>query len=106
MVKFSQKTKQNKIIVEIETNDLSPANVRLMKSLNTLLYQLLTTAEEPEFFKGAAEALRTCASLIQQSKFTELHSSSDIPYAQQALEYSMDILQEQLVNAKVVRYDN
>ena len=48
-----------------------------------------------------------CASIIKQARFTEqLKGKDNIPYAQQALEYSMDVLNEYITNAKVVSYDN
>ena len=59
------------------------------------------------FFNGSADLLRMCAALIKQANFTEkLKGIDGIPYANQALEYSIDVLQEQIANAKVVTYDN
>jgi hypothetical protein len=95
------------ITIQVKINQLTPAQIRLVKSLNTALYNVLTTSEEAGFFDNSAEFMRLCASIIQQSKFTtEIKANDKIPYADQALEYSMDILQEQIEQAKVVVYDN
>jgi hypothetical protein len=69
--------------------------------------QTQVTENEEEYFEGSAEFMRMCAALIKQAHFTEnLKDASNIPYAQQALEYSMDILQEYVTSSKVVTYDN
>ncbi|MES2849125.1 MAG: hypothetical protein V4685_08720, partial [Bacteroidota bacterium] len=65
--------------------ELSPAQIRLIKTINTLLVQVLTAPDEPEFFDGSAEFMRTCAGAIKQSNFTEsLKSKDGISYADQA----------------------
>jgi hypothetical protein len=93
--------------LQIDTSELSPAQVRLIKSLNSLLLGVITTDDEAEFFDDSAEAMRICASLIQQSHFTQqFNADKAIPYADQALEYSIDILQEQVSQSKVMVYDN
>jgi len=51
--------------------------------------------------------MRLCASAIQQSKFVEVNEkTSQIPYANQAVEYSRDILDDWITQSKVTRYDN
>ena len=105
MVRFSENT-AGKVTAEFDSKDLDPANVRLIKSLNTLLFQLLRTTEEAEFFNNSAEVLRMCAAIIQQSKFPTAHKSDKVPYAHQALEFAMDLLQEQMLKAKIINYDN
>ena len=96
-----------KLNIEIDTNGLSPAQVRLIRSLNAMLTHLLVTDEESEFFDGSAEFMRMCASLIKQSHFTEkLMAEDNIPYADQALEFAVDVLSEHMNLSKVVTYDN
>ena len=93
--------------LEIKTVGLTEAQKRLLKSLNALLGYTIQTDDEAEFFNGSAEALRICASLIKQSHFIEnLSPFDDIPYAEQALEYSIDVLQEHINASKVIQYDN
>jgi hypothetical protein len=99
--------KERMIRIEIDGSELTPAQVRLIRSINTMLAHVLITENEEEYFEGSAEFMRMCAALIKQAHFTEnLKSVNNIPYAQQALEYSMDVLQEYVTNSKVVNYDN
>jgi hypothetical protein len=99
--------KDRLIRIEIDGSELTPNQVRLIRSLNTMLAHVMLTENEDEYFEGSAEFMRMCAALIKQARFTEnLKDTSNIPYAQQALEYSMDVLQEYVTNAKVVTYDN
>ncbi|MGZ3790356.1 MAG: hypothetical protein ACXVLQ_17625 [Bacteriovorax sp.] len=99
--------KDRMIRIEIDGSELTPNQVRLIRSLNTMLAHVLLTENEEEYFEGSAEFMRMCAALIKQAHFTEnLKDINNIPYAQQALEYSMDILQEYVTNSKVVTYDN
>jgi hypothetical protein len=99
--------KDKMIKIEIDGSELSPQQVRLIRSLNTMLTHVLLTENEEEYFEGSAEFMRMCAALIKQARFTEeLKDQSNIPYAQQALEYSVDVLQEYVTASKVVNYDN
>lgn len=99
--------KERMIRIEIDGSELTPNQVRLIRSLNAMLAHVLMTDNEEEYFEGSAEFLRMCAALIKQAHFTEnLKTVNNIPYAQQALEYSMDVLQEYVATSKVVTYDN
>ena len=98
---------KNKLNIEINTHDLSPEQVRLICSLNTMLAHLLQTDREDEFFDGSAEFMRICACVIKQSYFTEkLIENNNIPYVDQALEFAMDILTEQIAANRIIHYDN
>jgi hypothetical protein len=100
-------TKDKVIKIEIDGNDFTPQQVRLIRSLNTILTHVMATENEEEYFEGSAEAMRMCAALIKQAHFTEkLKGVDNISYAQQALEYSMDVLQEYVSSSKVITYDN
>ncbi|MDO9182802.1 MAG: hypothetical protein Q7U04_10360 [Bacteriovorax sp.] len=99
--------KERLIRIEIDGSELTDNQVRLIRSLNTMLAQVMLTENEQEYFEGSAEFMRMCAALIKQAHFTEnLKDASNIPYAQQALEYSMDILQDYVTASKVITYDN
>jgi hypothetical protein len=99
--------KQENLILELDTEELSTAQIRMVKSLNSLLLHVITTKDESDFFDGSAEFMRVCASLIQKSRFSSENTQpDDIAYADQALEYSMDILQEYINDSKIVQYDN
>lgn len=98
-------TKKNTTSFSVDTTGLSPAQIRLLKSFNAMMKHVATTNSESDFFDGSAECMRICASLIKQAQFIEAFRSEDIPYAEQALEYSIDILQDQMSTHKVVTYD-
>jgi len=99
--------KSERVFIELEGSELSPAQIRLVKSLNHMLNHVLTTDDEEDFFEGSAECMRMCASLIKQANFAEEFKDADnIPYAEQALEYSMDVLQDHIGGAKVTSFDN
>ena len=92
--------------IKFDTEKLGPNQIRLLKSINALLAQVVATEDEGVFFESSAELMRTCASLIQQSRFAEtLIHMDDIPYAEQALEYSLELLQEHMSQSNVVNYD-
>ena len=97
---------KEKVFIEIDASELTPAHKRILKTLNTLLQQVLTTESEGEYFEGSAEIMRQCASLIKQARFIDNEKLSSTPYAEQAIEFSMDILQEHISNTRVINYDN
>lgn len=97
---------KEKLFIEIDASELSPAHKRLLRTLNTLLQQVLTTEQEDLYFEGSAEIMRQCAALIKQARFIDNEKMASIPYAEQALEFSLDTLQEQIEGMKVVSYDN
>ena len=98
---------KKKLNIEIDTNGLTDSQVRLIRSLNAMLAHVLLTEDESEFFDGSGEFMRMCAALIKQSHFTEkLAAQDNIPYAEQALEYAVDVLSEHMTLSKVVQYDN
>ncbi|EQC44743.1 hypothetical protein [Bacteriovorax sp. Seq25_V] len=98
--------KSKKVLIEVDASEMSAAQVRLLKSINSMIAHVITTDEEGEFFESSAEVMRMCAALIKQSHFATDLQFNGIPYADQAIEYSMDILTENMTNAKVVQYDN
>ena len=98
--------KGNKFTLEIGCEGLSESQIRLIRTLHTNLIHVLNTENESEFFNGSAELMRSCAATIKQAQFSKKFESKNIPYAQQALEYSIDVLQENIEKLKVVIYDN
>jgi len=94
----------DKLTVSFDTTGIPLPQQRLIKSLAATLVNVMGTDNEGEFFEGSAELLRLVASVIQQAKFCS--QKTDIPYASQAVEYGVDVLQEHLSNSKVLKYDN
>lgn len=100
-------TKERTIKIEIDGSDFTANQIRLIRSLTTMLTHVMITDNEEEYFEGSAEFMRMCAALIKQARFTEnLKEAGSIPYSQQALEYAIDVLQEYVTASKVITYDN
>jgi hypothetical protein len=97
---------QKKMFIEIDTTEMTSAQMRMVKTLNSLMNHVLVTESEGEYFDNAAEVMRICASLIKQANFTTDMKANNVPYAEQVLEYSIDLLQDHMSQAKVVSYDN
>ena len=101
------KYKREQDILEMKTTGLSQAQIRLLRSLLCILHRTMMTCDESQFFSGSAESLKICVALVKQSEFIEhLRELNNIPYAEQALEYSIDMLQESMELSKLIRYDN
>ena len=95
------------IDVDVDEATLPAPQVRLLKSLNALILSALTTVEEDQFFKTTEEIMMICAGIINQSHFSKAQSKNNsIPYAKQAIELSIDSLQEQLERNALNRYDH
>jgi hypothetical protein len=84
---------------------LTPAQGRLIKSLMVAVERLATAKSEQEFFENSALAFELCANLVQQAAFVQQHQGPEqIPYAQQAVEYALDLVAEKI--GRPPRYDN
>jgi len=95
---------KSKMNVEINTTNLNEQQIRLVKSINTMLSHVLETDAESEYFDSSSELLRLVASAIKKANFN--NQGSNIAYDQQALEYCVDILSEQVYTDEVMKYDN
>lgn len=96
-----------KLVIELDTSELTAAQIRTLRTVNTVLIHLLVTKEEGEFFENSSELMRLCATIIKQASFPhESHKKNKIAYADQALEYSLDNLHEQINTSKIISYDN
>lgn len=91
--------------LEISTEDLSEHQVRLIKTINSLLGHILTTEEEDEYFESSSELLRVVATAIKKANFSE-ENQKPIEYGQQALEFCVDILNDQIYDGDLIKYDN
>jgi hypothetical protein len=90
----------------IDTADLCPSQVRLIKTINTKLNMVATTKNEQEFFDASAELMKLMASLVQQANFHTKYTNSEINYADQAVEFSIECVNEALQTRKIINYDN
>ena len=99
---------EEKIInLNFDATELSPHQVRLVKSIANLLSHVLTTDDESEYFESSSELMKLIAGAIKQSNFAEVWcEDKDIAYSTQALEFCLDGLDEVIYSNKVVRLDN
>jgi hypothetical protein len=95
-------TKVNKL--EVKTEDLNPQQIRLLKSINSMLTHIMTTKEEDEYFDGSSELLRLVASAVKKANFCK--TDNEIEYGQQALEFCVDTLSDQVYEENLIKYDN
>ena len=98
---LSRETTKDKI--ELDTKNLTPQQIRLIKQLNHALRVTLTTEYEDEYFELSAEFMKTCASLIKSAHFACEYEEY---YSDQALEYAADIMEENISEKKSIPYDN
>lgn len=102
--------KQNKtktLNLEYDTTLLSPQQIRLIRTLSASLEQLLETDNEEEFFECSAELLKLSAKAIKISHFAEQVKGTDKEsYLDQAVEYSLDSVEDGLENHKILTFDN
>lgn len=84
--------KKNELLIKLDVEQLTPVQVRLLKSVNALLTNVLTAEDEAEYFENSAELLRHATEFIKAANYPRTHNSMD--YAEQAVEYAVDFLNE------------
>ena len=98
---------QKLLNLNVDVSELNQQQVRLIKSINSLLTHIMSTDDEDEYFESSSELMRIVAMAVKKSNFsTEFQKKASIPYGQQALEYCVDILSDQVYGDDVVKYDN
>ncbi len=98
---------QKSIKVEFDTTELNSSQIRLIKSICSMLNHTVTTDDESEYFDGSAELMRMVASAVKQANFTtEWNENQEIPYAQQALEFCVDSIADQMYSDDIIKHDN
>ncbi|TDJ07416.1 MAG: hypothetical protein E2O68_03590 [Deltaproteobacteria bacterium] len=93
-------SKEN-ILLEIDTSELSPGQIRLIRTYYSTLMHVLKTDQERGYFEGAADLLRLTAALIREAPYAAFSTESH-----QALEYALENLQERIQRSKIDIYDN
>ena len=98
---------QKSVKFEFDTTELNSSQIRLIKGICSMLNHTLTTDDEGEYFEGSAELMRMIASAVKQSNFTtEWNDDQTIPYSQQALEFCVDSIADQMYSNDIVKHDN
>jgi len=95
---------EKELLLKINTEELTPTQIRLIKNVNALLSHVLAADEETEYFEMSAELIRKTAELIKHASFAE--TNSGMPYGDQAVEYAVDFLNETMDTKKFGNIDN
>ncbi len=96
--------KEKELLLKLETEGLTPTQVRLFKTIHSLLANVLTTEDESEYFESSANLLKKTAEIIKHSSFAVHHK--EMAYGDQAVEFAVDSLNECLDENKVQNLDN
>ncbi|MBP9675028.1 MAG: hypothetical protein KBD63_08040 [Bacteriovoracaceae bacterium] len=87
--------------IQLDTKDLSPQQIRLIKNACVVMVRTLKTGDESTFFTLSSELMHLTGCMIKQSNCAHKNSTGD-----QALEVAIDDLLEKLQSADVANYDN
>lgn len=90
--------KEMELVLKMDTQGMSPAQVRLVKSIHSLLAHVLSSEEESEYFETSAELMKKTAELIKHSAFAV--TNTNMSYGDQAVEFAVDTLNESLEENK------
>lgn len=94
--------KEKQIMMKLDTEGLTPVQVRILKSLHSLMANVLTAEDEAEYFETSAELLKKTADLIKHSQFALQNKNMD--YGDQAVEFAVDTLNENVEDSN--SFDN
>jgi len=98
--------KQNPQPFDINIENLSPQQIRLIKSCLVSLAEVSRTTKEEEYFELTSELFQILANIIKHAHFpAQAAISSKIPYAEQALELSIETLNDLLYCQVLKKYD-
>lgn len=95
---------ERELVLKMNTEELTPTQVRLIKSVNALISHVLTAEDETEYFEISAELVRKTAEIIKHSSFAALNPS--MPYGDQAVEFAVDFLNDTMDSGKLGNIDN
>lgn len=92
--------KEKELLMKLNTEGLTAAQVRILKSLHNLMANVLTSEDESEYFEASAELMKKTAELIKHSQFA-LHNK-EMSYGDQAVEFAVDTLNETMEDDKSI----
>ena len=92
-----QTHKEKELQLKLNVEGLTPTQVRLIKSIHSLLANVVATDEESEYFEMSAELLKKTAEAIKHSNFAVEHK--ELNFGLQAVEYGIDSLNEAMGNS-------
>lgn len=100
----TQNRKEKEVTMKMDTDGLTTVQVRLIKSIHALMANVLASDEEGEYFDASAELLKKTAELIKHANFAV--ENNNMSYGDQAVEFSVDTLNESMDENKVHNLDN
>lgn len=92
------------LVLRINTEELSATQLRLLKSVTSLLTNVLSADEESEYFDMSAELMKKVAETIKHADFA--NQNPHMEYGDQAVEFSIDFINESLNMNKLHNIDN
>ncbi len=95
---------KNELLLKLNVEEMNPTQIRLLKNITSLLTNVVSSDEEAEFFDTSSELFKKVAELVKHSQFAE--SNRKINYGEQAIEYSIENLNETLVTRNLHNIDN
>ena len=98
------KPENKELHLKINVEELTPTQIRLIKSITSLMTQVVTSDEESEYFEMSAELMKKVAETIKHAHFSE--QNKKMSYGTQAVEFAVDFLNESLDQNKVHNFDN
>ena len=96
--------KNNELLLKVNTEELTPTQVRLIKTIHSLLANVIAADEESEFFEASSELMKKTAEAIKHSTFATEHKQ--MAYGDQAVEFAVDTLNECMDENKIQNLDN
>lgn len=90
--------------IKLNVEEMTPTQIRLLKTVTTLLSSVLSSDEESEYFELSSELLKKTAELIKHSDFANMNK--DMSYGDQAVEFAVDFLNESLDQNRIHNIDN
>ena len=96
--------KEKDLLIKLNVEEMTPLQVRLVKSINSLMAHVLTAEDESEYFEASANLMKKAAELIKHSDFAS--SNNGMHYAEQAVEFAVDFLNEAIDEQKLGSIDN
>ena len=96
--------KEMELVMKMDTHSLTPTQIRLVKTIHSLVAHVLAAEEESEYFEASAELFKKSAELVKHASFARDHKN--MTYGTQALEFAVDSLNECMDEDKVQNLDN
>lgn len=92
--------KKSELTITLNTEDLTPEQVRIMRAMSALMTNVLAADEEGEYFEASAQLMKKAADLIRKSHFAK--DNKQMPYGEQAVEYAVDFLNDALNGSEFI----